>query len=86
MAKGQRIEYQVTSKITADLLKMGFLRCEQDILNIRLIAVSETETLRSHYTARIFDEKHNEVPILRKFTSDIYSTNARVLYSPFSSK
>jgi hypothetical protein len=82
---GQNLEYTVTTKISADPRNISFLRCEQDILSTRLLALCESTPYGLPCGISVLDENDKAIPILRTTRSDVYQATAQILYSPFSS-
>ena len=84
LKKGQALDFKVKTRITADPSNMLFLRCEQDILTSKLLALSNTTSTGLPCSVSVLDEKGDEVPIQRTVRSTILQATAQVMYSPFS--
>jgi len=84
LTKGQSLDFDVKTKITADPSNMLFLKCEQDILTAKVLALSDSSPLGLPCGVTILDDKENEVPVLKTVRSTILQATAQVMYSPFS--
>ncbi len=81
---GQSLDYELTTKITADPSSMLFLRCQQDILSTRMLMLSKSTPADLPCAVTIANEDGQEIPILRTTRSTILQANAQVMYSPYS--
>lgn len=84
LKSGQSLNFRVKTRITADPANMLFLKCEQDILTARLLALSNSTPAGLPCGVTILNEQGLEVPIQRTVRSTILQATAQVMYSPFS--
>jgi hypothetical protein len=84
LRKGQTVEYKTKTRITSDPSKMNFLRCQQDIMNVKLLALSNTSPAAAPCSVSIVDEDGNEMPVEKTVRSTVLQVNAQVMYSPYS--
>jgi hypothetical protein len=81
---GQTLEYKAKTRITADPSSMNFLKCQQDILNTKLLLLSESTPASLPCSVTVLNNLGLEVPIHKTVRSTILQANAQVMYSPFS--
>ena len=84
LRKGQTVEYKAKTRITSDPSKMNFLRCQQDIMNVKLLALSNTSPAAAPCAVSIVDENGNEMPVEKTVRSTVLQVNAQIMYSPYS--
>jgi hypothetical protein len=84
LKKGQALECSVTTKITANPLSMGSLRCQQDILSARLLLLSGSSAEGLPCGVAVLDDRDQEMPVRKTVRSTLLQANAQVMYSPFS--
>lgn len=84
LGKGQTRDFDVKTKIVADPSNMLFLRCEQDILTARLLALSDSTPNGLPCGVSIIDDAGQQIPIQKTVRSTILQATAQVMYSPFS--
>lgn len=84
LKKSQILDYEVKTKITADPSSMLFLKCEQDILTARILALSNSRSEGPPCGVSVSDNQGNDIPILKTVRSTILQATAQVMYSPFS--
>lgn len=84
MKAGDSKEFKATSKITANLSGMLFLKCEQDISVTKVVVLSDSSPAEPPYSVRLFDGDGGEVPVNQTIRSTILQATAWVMYSPFS--
>lgn len=78
------LEYHATCRIRAEPANMRFLKCEQDILETRLFALSESIPSGSPCGVTVTDPNGQEIAITRTIRANFYTATAQVFYSPFS--
>ena len=84
MKPGEVKEFEVKTKIMADVAAMTSLKCQHDILKTRLVLLSESSPSEPPCAISILDEKGNKVPVKRTERSTILQAQAQIMYSPFS--
>ncbi len=84
LKKGESLEYKATVRISSDPSRMSFLRCQQDIASMRLLALSHSTPDAAPCSVAIIDGNGREIPVLNAIRSTILHANAQVMYSPFS--
>lgn len=84
LKKTQMLDYEVKTKITADPSNMLFLKCEQDILTAKILALSNSSPEGSPCGVSVTDDQGSEIPVLKTVRSTILQATAQVMYSPFS--
>lgn len=85
LRKGQTLEYEVKTKITANPSNMTFLRCEQDLLQARLLTLTHSLPNGPPCGVEVLDNQGQQIPVHRTVRSNIYQATAQIMYSPFSS-
>jgi hypothetical protein len=81
---GEQTEYQVKTRISADLASMTSLKCQQDILKTRLVLLSESVPTAPPCGISILNEVGREIPVKKTERSTILQAQAQIMYSPFS--
>ncbi len=84
MKPGESLEYRVKTRITADPSSMTFLRCQQELLNTKLLILSESSPSGLPCGVRVMDDLERDIPVDRTVRSTVLQANAQVMYSPFS--
>ncbi len=81
---GETLEYKVTTKIMADPSSMTFLKCQQELLDTRLLVLSESSPSGLPCGVLVTDDQGQAIPVDRAVRSTILQANGQVMYSPFS--
>jgi hypothetical protein len=81
---GEQTEYEVKTRISADLASMTSLKCQQDILKTRLVLLSESVPTAPPCGISILDQDGHEIPVKKTERSTILQAQAQIMYSPFS--
>ncbi len=84
LRKGQTAEYKTKTRITSDPSKMNFLRCQQDVMSVKLLALSATSPTAAPCAVSIVEENGNEMPVEKTVRSTVLQVNAQIMYSPYS--
>ncbi len=84
LRKGQTAEYKTKTRITSDPSKMNFLRCQQDVMSVKLLALSATSPTAAPCAVSIGEENGNEMPVENTVRSTVLQVNAQIMYSPYS--
>jgi hypothetical protein len=84
LRKGQTAEYKTKTRIASDPSKMNFLRCQQDVMNIKLLALSGSSPTDGPCAVSIVDGDGNEMPVEKTVRSTVLQVNAQIMYSPYS--
>jgi hypothetical protein len=81
---GQSHEYKVTTRITSDPNSMNFLRCQQEILNAKIVTLSDSNPSGPPCNVIVLDNNGREIPVARTVRSTVLQASAQIMYSPFS--
>jgi len=84
MKKGQALEYKVRTRIQGDPSSMLFMRCEQDIITARVLALSDSSPKSLPCSVDVLDNEGNGLPVYKTIRSTVLQATAQVMYSPFS--
>ncbi len=84
MKKGETLEYSVKTRIQGDPSSMLFMRCEQDILNAKLLTLSDSSPSSLPCSVTLLDDEGNDIPVQKTIRSTVLQATAQVMYSPFS--
>jgi len=81
---GQALDFDVDSTINADPRSLVFLRCEQDVINTKLLMLSDSTPSAAPCAITLLDENGEELPINKTVRSTVLQATGQVMYSPFS--
>ncbi len=84
LRRGDTREYQVKTKINADLTGMTSLKCQQDLVKTRLLLLSDSSATEPPFNITVLDDEGQSLPVERTISSTILQALAQVMYSPFS--
>lgn len=84
LAKGQALEYSVTTSLAADPSSMIGLKCQQDVLGTRLILMSDSSPSSPPCSVKLLDPMNREVQVEKTIRSTILQASAQIMYSPFT--
>ena len=84
LRRGDTREYQVKTKINADLTGMTSLKCQQDLVKTRLLLLSDSSAAEPPFNITVLDDEGQSLPVERTISSTILQALAQVMYSPFS--
>lgn len=81
---GQVLEHKIETRITANPRNMVFLKCQQDLLTTKLVALRHSTPQDLPCNVKIIGPEYKEMPVQRTVRSTILQINAQIMYSPFS--
>lgn len=84
MKTGQSLNLEVESTITADPRSLLFLRCEQDVINTKLLMLSDSTPSAAPCGVALLDENGTELPISKTIRSTVLQATGQVMYTPFT--
>jgi hypothetical protein len=84
LKKGETKEYTVKSRIVADAPNMTQLKCQQDILRLKLIVLSKSVPKGPPCEITILNSHGEEIPVRKTERSTILQAQAQIMYSPFT--
>ena len=84
LKRGEAKEYKVKTRIQAEMANMTRLRCQHDLLQTKLVLLSESTPDGPPCSISIVDDAGNQVPVKRTERSTLLSAQAQIMYSPVS--
>jgi len=84
LLRGQTVEYKAKTRITSDPSKMNFLRCQQDVMSVKLLALSGSSPTSAPCAVSIVNDQGREMPVEKTVRSTVLQVNAQIMYSPYS--
>jgi hypothetical protein len=84
LKRGERREYKINTRISADTTSMTALKCQQDLLKTRLVLLTKSIPSGPPCGVSVHDSQGRVVPVERTIRSTILQALAQIMYSPFS--
>ena len=81
---GEELEFKATTRITSNPSSMSSLRCQQDVLGIKLLLLCESTPGDLPCAITVLDGDDREIPVRKTLRSTLLQASAQIMYSPFS--
>lgn len=84
LTPGETKEYNVKTRIIADVPNMTNLKCQQEVLRSKLVVLSKSEPSGLPCSVSILNKNGEGIPVRETQRSTILQTQAQIMYSPFT--